>query len=665
MDTLTGRYEFRLRWISQGDDLNYNPEKDYVTSWKQITIEMDQVFGVTIETEDENMDVEVGKTVQFKVTVQNQGNDDDTFRIKVTELDETDSWGSLSKSKVTLDALGSTSNDKTEITLTIRVPNDNEEAIAGNYRFQIDVERDSNNKFERQLAMDSLIVSVDVEKTYSHNLESDEDQEDAQVGEKVSFRFKVINKGNSRDVYELDIKGTKREWGTLSAEFVTLDPEEETYVYLNVTVPLLEEDAFDPTFPHVDDPEDVEAGKYDFDIEVQSRGDRDADPEIITFTVDVEQEFSVIVSEVDDGGESNDPYIYDVNDKREDLKLRFTLENRGNKDDTFYIKKPNAPTGWDIQVSPDHPRVPLGEAQEITVTITFSQTSGFEDGKQPLRFEIWPDDGSINGRNARIYQSLYVDAQVPELVMGKVKVPKNADLAKDESVDIEIPVTNSGKADAEDVTVTVSVGGNTFTSDSQDIPNGSTKTFKIAWTPGATGDFTIKAEIDQGLIEVDEDNNDDELERSVSAFNLRNYIGYQTLLIILVILALIAIVIIVGLAYNRNKEIKELESLVERMKTDRSTGPGPRKVIKEASGTGAPAAPPAKTGPGLPSAPGALAPVAGPTGGKLQSDSSGKKEAVKVKCPQCKTQQVVSIDKRPAEIPCKECGVTLLIPEKK
>jgi uncharacterized membrane protein/ribosomal protein S27E len=475
-----------------------------------------------------------------------------------------------------------------------------------------------------------------------------------------------MNKGNSRDTYELDVKGSKREWGELNVEFVTLDPEEETYVYLNVTIPLLEEDSFDPSIPFVDDPEDVEAGKYDFDVEVQSRGDRDADPEIITFTVDVEQEFAVIVSEVDDGETSLDPKVYDVNDKREDLRLRFTIENRGNKDDTFYIKKPNAPTGWDIQVSPDHPRVPLGEAQEITVTITFSQTSGFEDGKQSLKFEIWPDDGSINGRNARLTQYLYVDAQVPELVMGKISVPKNADLAKDESVDIEIPVTNSGRADAEDVTVTVTISGNTFTSDSQDIPNGTTKTFKIAWTPGATGDFTIKAEIDSGLIEIDEDNNEDEIERTVSAFNLRNYVGYSTLLIILVILALIAIVIIVGLAYNRNKEIKELEALVERMKTDRGLDKGgPRKVIKEAPGAGAPAAPAAKTGPGLPSAPGPLAPAPAPSGGKLQKDAAGKKEAVKVKCPQCKTQQVVSIDKRPAEVPCKECGVTLLIPEKK
>ncbi len=666
-DTETGRYDFRIRWISRGDDSEWNEEKDYVTTWKQITIEVDQVYGVTIEAEDENLDVEVGKTVQFKFTVQNQGNDDDTFRLEVQEISDTDSWASLSKSKVTLDPLGSSSNDKTEVTMTVRVPNEMDEAIAGNYRFQIDVERDSNNRFEREKATATITVDVDVEEAFSHALETDEDQEDADVGDKTSFRFKVINEGNSRDIFELEVKGNKKDWATLSAEFVTLDPEEETYVYLNVTVPLLEEDQFDPSIPFVDDPEDVEAGKYDFDVEVQSRGDRNADPEIITFTVDVQQEFKVTVFEVENGETSSDPYEYDVNNKREDLKLRFTIENMGNKDDTFYIKKPNAPTGWSIQVSPDHPRVPLGEAQEITVTITFAQTSGFEDGVQSLRFEIWPDDGSINGRSARIYQTLYVDAQVPELVIKDLKVPKNAELAKDEAVDVEVIVENTGRADVEDVTVTVTISGSTFTSEAQDIPNGTTRTFEISWTPGATGDFTIKAEIDPGLIEIDEDNNEDEVDRTVSAFNLRNYIGYQTLLIILVVLALIAILIIVGLAYNRNKEIKDLEALVERMKTSEK-GAGPRKVIKEAGQTGAPAAPAAKTGPGLPSAPGPLAPAGGAAaGGKIQKKEGapGKKEAVKVKCPQCKTQQVVSIDKRPAEVPCKECGVTLLIPEKK
>jgi ribosomal protein S27E len=91
------------------------------------------------------------------------------------------------------------------------------------------------------------------------------------------------------------------------------------------------------------------------------------------------------------------------------------------------------------------------------------------------------------------------------------------------------------------------------------------------------------------------------------------------------------------------------------MKAEGGPG-GPRKVIKEAAG--APMAP--KAAAGLPSAPGKLAPVPGPGEAK-----GGKKENVKVQCPKCMTQQVVTIDQRPAEVPCKECGVTLVIPEKK
>ena len=45
-----------------------------------MTVEVDQVYGVTVEVDQENLDVDVGDAVQFKVTVQNQGNDDDTFR---------------------------------------------------------------------------------------------------------------------------------------------------------------------------------------------------------------------------------------------------------------------------------------------------------------------------------------------------------------------------------------------------------------------------------------------------------------------------------------------------------------------------------------------------------------------------------------------------------
>ena len=64
---------------------------------------------------------------------------------------------------------------------------------------------------------------------------------------------------------------------------------------------------------------------------------------------------------------------------------------------------------------------------------------------------------------------------------------------------------------------------------------------------------------------------------------------------------------------------------------------------------------------GLPSGPGKLAPVPAPAPGA----KGGKKENVKVQCPKCMTEQVAAIDSRPAEVPCKECGVTLVIPEKK
>ncbi len=661
MDTLTGRYNFKVRWLSRGDDHEWNAEKDYVTSWKEMTVEVDQVYGVTIEVDNENIDAEVGTDVQFTMTIQNQGNDQDTFRIEVKELSDTDNWAILSKTKVTLDANGATTNDKVDIRLTIRVPRDNEDAEAGNYRFNVTVKRDSTNKFEWEKAVDYLIVSIDVKDTFTHELTSDDDTEDASIGETVSFRFKVTNKGNSIDNYEIQVKGDKEDWATLSAETLTLDPEGEAYIYLTVIVPLLAEDPFDPTMPYVDDPEDVEAGKYDFDIEVISREDKDPDPKLISFTVNVEQEFKVFVAEVEDGGESSDPLIYDVNNKRDDLKLRFTIENMGNKNDKFYIKKPSAPAGWSIQVSPERPIVQIGEQEEITVTITFSQTSGFEDGLQILRFEIMPDDGSVSGRSARIYQRFYVDAQVPELVLKEIDVPDDADLSTDRSYDIKVIVENIGRADADDVTVTVTIGGTTLTSESLDIPNGTEKEFKVIWTPTTTGTFTIEAEIDPGLIEINDDNNDDDVKRKISILNLKNWISYGTLIIVIVILAIIAILVIIGLAYNRNKEIKELEGLVERMKAERGFDKGgPRKVIKETAGMPAPS----KSAGGLPSAPGALAPAPG-IGKATGGSGPAKKESVKVKCPQCKTQQVASIDKRPTEIPCKECGVTLLIPEKK
>ncbi|MFW3145722.1 MAG: NEW3 domain-containing protein [Thermoplasmatota archaeon] len=644
-DTLTGRYSFKARWISEGETTGFRTSEDYVTAWKEFTIDVQQTYGVEVTAESEEKKSRVGDDIVFDLTLANLGNEDDTFRIEVREED-TDNWATLSNSKLSLDAKGRTSDEK-GFTLTIRVPDDNQDALAGFYYFNISVMRDSTSKTEREKATDWILLRIEIEESFEHTLETDKDTEEAEPGDRITFRFKLHNRANTEDTFEVDVKGNKDNWVDIPNQYraITLLPDEEIYVFFNVTIPDLDE---------VREPRDVEADSYEFTVEVSSKGDRDKAPEELDFTVDVEQVFKAEVADVSKGAEAASPERWEVNDD-EDLEIKVTLENLGNKDDTFEIKKPSNPAGWEITVSKAHVAIPMGDEEEITVTIRFQPTDGFYSGYKDLRFEVIPDDGSSAGKQERIYFTIHVTALVPDLTLAAkdIRLPSNP--VDGEIYEVEVTVFNEGSALAEDVEVTLYDGNKAIRTDPDNIGAGDNTTFVFEWEATA-GDHKLEVRINEGdaIIETSTSNNEAKAKKlSVSRFNFSSILGSIWFIGALALVALLAIIAAVLLSMNKNREVKELEEIISKLKAEGGPG-GPRKVIKEAAG--APMAPSGAAA-GLPSAPGKLAPVS--------DKKPASKENVKVQCPKCMTQQVVSIDKRPAEVPCKECGVTLVIPEKK
>ncbi len=648
-DTLTGKYSFELRWISRGEGGGFSVvDGDYATEWKEFTIDVDQVYGVDVEADKEEIKGDVGDDIVFDLKLINLGNDDDTFRLEIVER-ETDDWATLSNSKLSLDAKGRTNDEKT-FTLTVRIPDDNEDALAGIYTFELNIVRDASTRAEQDKATISITLTVEVKESYDHELETEDDTEEAKPGEMISYRFKIENRANIQDTFYLDVKGSKDDWAELQAYEVTLGPmgaDNEAWLWLNITIPDLEE---------VNDPDEIEADTYDFTIEVESKGDRDAAPVTLDFEVDVEQEFDATISEIVDGGELGSYNNWDVNDE-DDLEIEVTIQNNGNKDDTFYIKKPSAPTGWEISVSSTHVPVSMGDEKTITITISFFPTDGFVFGSQSLKFEVIPDDGSTQGKKDKEIFNVYINAEVPELVLRDNSLIIPSSPTANVVNEVTVTVYNTGTGNAEDVEVVLYDGTKSYRTDKMNIPKDGKANFTFEWKPG-TGDHKLVAKVNEGdlLIEQDTDNNEVEKKKSISVFDIGELIGNVWVIGILIAILLIIIFVVIFLAVNKNREVKELEEIIAKMKAGGGPG-GPRKVIKEAGG-----APVASSGAvGLPSAPGKLAPVPAP-GGEAKA---AKKENVKVQCPKCMTQQVVSINQRPAEIPCKECGVTLVIPEKK
>jgi len=303
-----------------------------------------------------------------------------------------------------------------------------------------------------------------------------------------------------------------------------------------------------------------------------------------------------------------------------------------------------------------------GEQEELTITITFNQVDGLDRGLQTLTFRIEPAGGSLDGRNARESFSVYIDLKVPNIEVDEDTfrdLPSGDDLRVDEKTTFNVYVSNTGNAPANDVWVVLFDNDEDVYRIQASINENSNKSIKMEWIP-ESGDHDLTLEVNSDYIvkEYDEDDNEYTVSRELPPFN------YGDILLwvfgILMLIFLVAAVIAMLLAMNKNREAKELAERIRKSDVGQGKG-GARKTIKETAG-----APTAPKGPvGLP--PTSSAPKGAPSlpSDKSKGNKSPKKETVKVQCQNCYTEQLVTIDKRPAKVPCKECGVTMLIPEKK
>jgi hypothetical protein len=316
------------------------------------------------------------------------------------------------------------------------------------------------------------------------------------------------------------------------------------------------------------------------------------------------------------------------------------------------------PIGWIVEVSSSKVVVPLGEEKTVTITIRFSADQNFASGLKELKFTVIPDDGSATGKLVKKQFSVWINAKAPDLVLDDnslSQIPAASKITVGSDNTIRVTVKNIGTAVANDVTVRLLDNDNEVESVTKDVGINQEQIFEFKWNPKA-GSHTLKVVVNDGsaVIESNEGNNEAVVVRDLSMLNFTSGILVWILLAFVVIL-LISLAIVGFIARNKNREAKELAERIRGSDLGLDKG-GPRKVIKETAGT------PAVKGPaGLPGAAAAGAPAAlGPA-----KDAPQKKEPVRVKCPECNTEQVFSITQRPAEVQCKNCGVLMRIPEKK
>ncbi|MCK5773432.1 MAG: hypothetical protein KAH57_06550 [Thermoplasmata archaeon] len=659
-ETAVDKYRFSVRWISEGEGDGWDEDNDYTTTWKEITIEVKQTFGVSVEVDKEQQEGEVGEKVDYIFTVKNLGNDDDNFRVEIYEPDYK-RWVSADKSSFTLGPKGSATQEIL-IKISVRIPDDVEEALAGLYDYSITFRRDVSNIVEQEKAIKTINITLEIENFYKHEITTDDDIQNAEVGDIVSYSFKVTNKGNGVDTYNLKVLGDKKMWGSLSATTITLDPDEWVLVSLDVIVPLLGmPENYDGETPYVTDGEDVKKDNYLFTIEVESSKDRNGDPVEVTFTTSVEQTFVANVPEMDEATEDNRK-SWDVNDKS--MVIKFYVENLGNKDDTFKIKPPTVlPIGWRLLISPTIVTVGMGDQKEITVTISALEVDNFAVGKQQLRFQVLPDSGSLTGKKAKVEFNMYFNVSAPELVMKDDSIKVSGNLVTGEKTTVEVTIYNEGTETAEDVTVSLYDEDGTFIGDDvQTINYGSSEKFEIDWIP-TSGKHTLRAIVNKDMedvIETNEDNNEAKADANLPTFDWQEKLGGFWGIFIVAIILLVLLLLVIVFAFNKNREAKLLTQKLRSADLGGGRAGGPRKLMKEAGGA---PVPPKPAGGGLPSAPGAVAaPGLAPAKGEKKGGAAPKGNlTVKVKCPECTTEQIHQIEKKPAEVTCNHCGVIMRI----
>jgi hypothetical protein len=348
-------------------------------------------------------------------------------------------------------------------------------------------------------------------------------------------------------------------------------------------------------------------------------------------------------------------------DLPEERDVRRTNTERAHPSllDSFVIQKPTSiPVGWVVELSSSKVVVPLGEEKTVTVTIRFSSNQNFASGMKELKFTVIPDDGSATGKIVKKVFSIWINAEAPDLVLDDSslsQIPAASKISVGSDNTIRVTVKNTGTVIANDVTVRLLDNDNEVDSVTKDIGAGSEQIFEFKWNPKA-GSHTLKVVANDGnsIIETNEGNNEAVVVRDLSVLNFTSGI-LVWILVAFILILLVGLAIVGFIARNKNREAKELAERIRGSDLGLDKG-GPRKVIKETAGT------PSLKGPA--SLPGA-APAGAPAALGPAKDVPQKKEPVRVKCPECNTEQVFSITQRPAEVQCKNCGVLMRIPEKK
>ncbi|MCK4613559.1 MAG: hypothetical protein KAU14_02050, partial [Thermoplasmata archaeon] len=294
-------------------------------------------------------DVYPGQSVDFNITVFNNGNGEDEITLHIKNADQTPgSWGSFSDSSATLDA-----HTNITITLTVTPPSDASYLDEG-YTLEIyGVSEDGTNESSHKT------LKVNVEKKFDLSLTiSGASTKKADPDDVVEYTVDVKNKGNYLDTILLTLYGEgnnwKPDWGSIISS-VDLDKGVSTSIILSVTV-------------------DSKAEKADYKIGIKATSDEDPSPNPVNKTteviVSVNQTYGIIITYI--GGNQK---TVDVDSS---VDYTVNIKNDGTGNDTLTLDVTVYPDNWVVNFDKSTLDLEAGVSENVTMNV---KTPTSEDSK--------------------------------------------------------------------------------------------------------------------------------------------------------------------------------------------------------------------------------------------------------------------------------------------
>jgi uncharacterized membrane protein len=355
------------------------------------TLDLDTDITVThalaLSSPDDKKEIAPGETGDFILYIENTGTTSDKYVSSVVSYNTEALDNPTFNPPGTFPATPVSAGTSTSLDIHVEVLNTQPEVVVGDYWMIVRISIDGFPAIYQDYN-----YTIEVEQIYHHTVETDDDRKEADVDENVDYTIEIKNKGNGPETFEIVPVGTYANLVTVEFDEVTLEPEEQitidiqvftdkTYVDrddlygFDMETPIKITSKNDPDSFSVEMPIYTEI-KFTYDLEISTQATantREGEPgDIIQFTI-----------EVTNTGTATDQYKLRISKfdsvkfptaDISDINVNVDVEESRTTTATIEITDQNdkAPTGnWEIEITATSKAEPsISKTMIIYINIT-------------------------------------------------------------------------------------------------------------------------------------------------------------------------------------------------------------------------------------------------------------------------------------------------------